>query len=323
MRRSTGGERRLDRVGFHFFAGIDRRLHAPLALVVSPVRDVVGRVASRGLRNGLRLVCHGTRHLLGLIGRLLSFHGGRVTKLRLALSRKSVITCIHDVYTSFLVLSRGGRIRLAFFSTVRSLGVSFSRSGVNGIIVGLLSGTFGFAPSKKHISITLRVSGRVSKELLVGMSSANINVESRSGRQVFRHFCRIRRRRPRRRSANDNVNLDLMHSFIALRRNAIHIISGINSNDIFLIRLPIGRMHMDPPGPTPLARRIRRRRRLLPNVRRRTLSISLLSSVRSGRSRGRGPLTLVISSGRSLITFVGSDLDLCFHVRSTSGNQRT
>lgn len=83
---------RLARSHLIFFAGVDRRLHAPLALVTSPIRvllrsDNVGK----GDHRLLGVIGHGTMTLRRLIDDVLSFQGVRGKGVRLALCHFSLI----------------------------------------------------------------------------------------------------------------------------------------------------------------------------------------------------------------------------------------
>lgn len=254
MGRRVREGRRGTSVGLGFFARINRRLHASLALVVSPLRALVGRCrSSTTLVSGLGVIRHGTLELLGLMGRLLSFEGVSIGKCCLDLSSSSVVSYVRAVYSSFVSLSRGGSVSLVFRSTIPSLGVLFSKSGVERIVVGLLSGTLGFAYGNKQISISINLIRKRSSQrvLRVEITSANINVGRRGERHVFRHFCRISG--PSVGVSSNKNNLDVMHSFIALRSNAIGMVSGAPINYIFIVRVPMGHSRDGPAG----VRRIR------------------------------------------------------------------
>lgn len=65
-------------VGAGFFASVVRRLHAPFALVITPV----SRVLARGgldptVRRSLTLIGEGAERALGVVGRILSLRGVR------------------------------------------------------------------------------------------------------------------------------------------------------------------------------------------------------------------------------------------------------
>ncbi len=156
-RRSLVGERgrrRLSRLGFHFFAGVDRRFHAPLTLVVAPLRVLVHEARSSSLGGRLRGVLGGTGRLLQLIGRLLSFHHLRRGKRRLGLSRIRVGPFVRRGMGLFDRLTRGGGValRYRYYFAPRSC-IYLSEKGAVHVVGGLLSGTVGFAPRGNGVDV--------------------------------------------------------------------------------------------------------------------------------------------------------------------------
>lgn len=304
-RRQTGLRRRrgllLGRVGLGFFAGVDRSLHAPLALVVDPLRVLLSRALSSKVHGGLGAVGGGTRRLLASVGSLLSFQGLSMKTRATRCGSKSVIGFVHRVYDAFRRCTLSRAVDFYFVYRMRGLGVSFSPIGVGGMVGGLLSGTFGCAPSGKRVGMRLchRSSG-----MYVYITSGKRNVVSGSGGRVFRHFCRIRRAS---RGANDKVNLRVTGRCMRLRGKAVSIASGFPGNSMFAIGLPVIAC-------------TDRGRRLLPRL--------LGGSGTPGRlpipgTRRLQCAVLLISSGGSFYDFVSRCLSSRCTVRITCGKTRT
>lgn len=116
--------RRISSVGLHFFAGVSRRLHAPLALVTNPIRCILGGGAlPSSMHRRLRMMRHGASHVLHLIGRVLSFHGVRGGGVGLHVRRVSVIPFMRRVVSGFRSLTRRRRVSFMFRDRVPSLGL--------------------------------------------------------------------------------------------------------------------------------------------------------------------------------------------------------
>lgn len=114
--------RGLSRLGVGFFAGVSRRLHAPLALVRKPVRRLErGRGLSRGKVRCISLVRGGAGRVLRLIGRVLSFHGVRGNGVHLRISLFGLGRVMSSFRGRFEIVTRRGRIDFAFRLTNRSV----------------------------------------------------------------------------------------------------------------------------------------------------------------------------------------------------------
>lgn len=143
------GSGRVCRDGVRFFARVVRRVEAPLALVLTPLRGIVesAKDVKRTVPR-LLIVRHGKGQLLDLIGRLVSFHGMRSKKVGIALISISVGTVLTTIYRHFSLSTRLGGIgvMLAVPSTTYCTGMSPRTFA--GVIDGLLAGTLGFAISR-------------------------------------------------------------------------------------------------------------------------------------------------------------------------------
>lgn len=117
MRHSGRGRVQVRHRGF--FAGTTRRLHAPLALVLSPLRRLLKAIhPSSAICAGLTTVCHGKASLRALISRLLCIRGVRTNVVGLQVSGISVIMLTGRVASPFRRLTRARKVGFA----IRSLG---------------------------------------------------------------------------------------------------------------------------------------------------------------------------------------------------------
>lgn len=116
--------RRLGRAGLHFFAGVSRRFHALLALVVMRMRLLL-RLGGLGpsICGQMLGVCGGTERVHSLISRLLSFQGRRRKFLGLGIRCVSVMSFAGRVCVSFCRCTLGRSIGCGFRRVRRGLGL--------------------------------------------------------------------------------------------------------------------------------------------------------------------------------------------------------
>lgn len=206
-----------------------------------------------------------------------------------------------------------------------------SHGGFSGIVVGALSGTFGFAPATNRVLLSL---ARASRRTCVDVGSDNVNVPGSGLRAVFRHFCRAPTS-PDSHGVNANVNLSLAHSLMRLRCNAVSTHGGRNRGkdgfrrkDRFVVHVPLNGSRL---GPRRVVRRrrvggrrggrltrTRRRRRLTRGGSRptRVLGGSSAAPTSTGKT---GTRVIVIRSRRSVRRCLGTRLSDSFGVHACPG----
>lgn len=123
----------------------------------------------------------------------------------------------------------------------------------------------------------------------VAISSAKVNVSSRTLGRVFRHFCRMRR--PSSDGIKDKVKLRLIGRCMRLRRKAVHMRDRPKGKASFVMQVPV------------------------------SLGVSRRAALTSSASSSQGGL-LVIRSGRSFHRFLGRRLSRACRMVSTPSNRR-
>lgn len=301
----TGGRGRMRRTGVGFFAVVTRRVHAPMSLVVKPLRGVVGSPISlpSAMHSSLGVVSHGDRHLLFLMGRLLSFQGIRRRKVGVGFTSRGVRRLLGTIYRHFRPFVTRRKTQLAMGCPRTSFATVMSDRTMAGLIDGLLAGTDGCAGSRIALAYVMRPRRRA---FVVQIASGNVKVDGRRRGGVFRPFCRTVSGGPKA-----NVNLDVIGDVMRSRGNYVRIRSRIGGKSSFVMALPVRRTRILPRSANAS---------LLggPTVPRKVLRRSLSNS-----PVGRGPAVLVISSGRRVLGFLSDDLTSGCDVLATRSNVRT
>ncbi len=138
------------------------------------------------MHHKLSIMLDRSSQLSDLIRRLLSFSHVRANHLSLA-SRPVGITIVLGRSISVCARLTGGRrVRLILAGPFSRLVIVNSHSHLGRIFVGVVSGTIGCARNTNRILLTAAIRSSVIR---VGVSSANINVPSRSLSHIGRGFC--------------------------------------------------------------------------------------------------------------------------------------
>lgn len=302
--RDLGG-RRLGRRHLHFCAGVARRLHAPLALVLNPLRSLLDSTAlSPGRTGGVDVVRSDTAHLLGLVGHVLRFHGARARGHGLSMTGKSLKRLMRRIKLHCGRLGPGGGMGCRVRVRARSARVFCSTSVVAVVLSGLVDGTTGCA-SRKSVALSLHSMrrGRVGCAR-VDIDSANRNVSTRTLPRVFSHCCRTG---DGCRTSNSKVKLTLIGNLDRLRRKVLGMRDAISAKAAFAL-------HLLARGACPGTVRTRRSVRGGPVSTRR-------AAVASAPARGR-PVMLIMRSGTSVQRCVQDSFASVCRMVATGSNGR-
>lgn len=306
------GRRGLGRRHLHFFAGVARRLHAPLALVLNPLSSVSRSSSVAGtIGRGLTIVRRDTIELGRLVARVLRFEGARASGHRLHMIGTGIISTIRRISLGCRRLTRGPSMTVGFITPRGPVVVCVSGRIVTVVLSGLMSGTVGCA-SRNGVSVDIRHHHDKRHRLMsVAIDSANRNVSTGTLPRVFSHCCR--RGKPRRTS-NANVNLSLIGGLIALRRNRIGMRDGLRRNADFVIALSRGRV-----CPSTL----QNSRGTSTGLRNGSTTSSILGSRRTILDiRGNGLLLLIMRSGERVLSCITRSFVSRFSILGTNSNQR-
>lgn len=108
------------------------------------------------------------------------------------------------------------------------------------ILVGLISGTVGCAPTKSRVILSTTTRKR---DTMVQMDSSNPNVPSRTGRGIFRVFS-AKRGHVSSDHHDLKLKLTLYHAVVTTRNNAVALSSGAPRNYVFAFALPLKRISL-------------------------------------------------------------------------------
>lgn len=148
--------------GAYFFVRATRSIHAPLALVGTPLRRIIrGSVIGTRKVSGMQVTLGDISKLLKLIADLVSFRDASGCALELRISRCRLGDCLRAAYRTFHACTSVESVSVAHRDNFPCLGIQFSGSGVSSVLGGVLSGTLGCAPQNKDVRIHTFTSQRM------------------------------------------------------------------------------------------------------------------------------------------------------------------
>lgn len=210
LRVSRGGRRR-------FITTTSRRLHSPLAMVLSKLRAMRGSRSSARQRRFLSLVQRRKLHVRRLVTSVLLLTGTSTHKVSLRVGSTTPSSLLLYICRGCRGLTTSGKVSLRFsLKSTTCHSYTLSTRHVARILSVLVSGTLSCAPRKKGVLLLL---SRSTRRAVFTITSGKSSVPRRRGTRVFRHFCHASRTRASR--GRFNLNLYATRRVTRTRRKGV------------------------------------------------------------------------------------------------------
>ena len=128
-------ERELYTSKIEFFTNVAHEIRTPLTLIKSPLESVLTeKELPENVKMELEIMDQNAERLLNLTNQLLDFRKNEVAGLHLNLSEGEVVSYVHSICNSFLMLSEKKNVHLTFFSAIESLNMSFDEDKIGKVV---------------------------------------------------------------------------------------------------------------------------------------------------------------------------------------------
>lgn len=115
MEREAERNEEVNQMKFRFFTNVSHELRTPLTLIISPLEGMMKETHDERKQEQLKLMHRNALRLLNLVNQLLDFRKNEVAGLHLNLSEGEVVSYVHSICNSFLMLSEKKNVHLTFF----------------------------------------------------------------------------------------------------------------------------------------------------------------------------------------------------------------
>ena len=116
----------INNMKFRFFTNVSHELRTPLTLIISPLEGMLKETTDELQSTRLQLMYRNAQRLLHLVNQLLDFRKGEMSTHQLSLSEGDIISYVHSVCNSFLLMADKKHIQFSFFSGIDTFSVALS-----------------------------------------------------------------------------------------------------------------------------------------------------------------------------------------------------
>lgn len=292
----------LNQMKFRFFTNVSHELRTPLTLILSPLESLVKEAKDEKVAEKLKMMHRNALRLLNLVNQLLDFRKNEMAGLRLSLSEGDLVSFVHNICNSFLMLSEKKDVRLAFSPAVESLNMAFDADKVGKVVMNLLSNAFKFTPEGGRVEVTVEVPEGRPGWVEIRVADTGIGISDADKEHVFERFYQAEHTGEMPPSTGSGIGLSLVRDFVSLHGGTVSVSDNPGGGSVFTVAIPVKHVEAVALPPEPA-----------------TGKVSETES--SVHQEGKKPLVLVVDDSRDFVDFMKDTLDLYFTVRTAANGQ--
>lgn len=216
-----------------FFTNISHEFRTPLTLIISPLEELINnKVSERTLKKYHELILLNTKRLFHLVEQLLEFRKTESGTKKLQLSKGDIVSFVHDVYSSFVVLAEKNDVKYSFKSTENRVLFYFDKDAIEKVCFNLLSNAFKYTPKGGAIEIAI---SRKNDEVIITVSDTGIGIEEDEKDQIFERFYQVD---GKEMNLGSGIGLAFTKKLIELHQGSISLESVKNEGSTFTVTIP-------------------------------------------------------------------------------------
>ena len=301
----------LNQMKFRFFTNVSHELRTPLTLIISPMESLVKEVKDEKMAEKIKMMHRNALRLLNLVNQLLDFRKNEMASLHLSLSEGDLVSFVHNICNSFLMLSEKKEVRLTFTSAVESLNMAFDADKVGKIVMNLLSNAFKFTPEGGRVTVSVEKPEGRPDSVEIKVADTGIGISDADKVHIFERFYQVEHTGEVPPSTGSGIGLSLVRDFVSLHGGTVSVIDNPGGGSIFVVAIPLKHVATvsipaeSDTGDEPATDKESGVEEPAPPV----------------HQDANKPLVLVVDDSRDFVEFMKDTLDLYFTVRTAVNGQ--
>ena len=241
----------LDHAKSRFFANISHEFRTPLTLIIGPLEQILSGQVPDALRNKLNLMQQNSHRLLTLINRLLDLSRIDSGKMKLQAAFQDIIPFLKGILASFEHPLQENELTLDFHHPEEPIHLYFDKEKLEEVFTNLLANAVKFTPARGRITLSLKKVMTKEEDFPAGflemiIRDTGIGIPREQLAHIFDRFFQVESHE--RKHKGSGLGLALTRELVALHHGKIDVNSqvGENSGTEFILRLPLGKDHLQP-----------------------------------------------------------------------------
>lgn len=229
----------VNQMKFRFFTNVSHELRTPLTLIISPLESMIKETKDERKLGQLKLMHRNASRLLNLVNQLLDFRKNEVAGLHLSLSEGEIVSYVHNICNSFLMLSEKKNVHLTFFSAIESLNMSFDEDKIGKVVMNLLSNAFKFTPDGGRVDVSLELLKGVAETLEIKVSDTGVGISDADKERIFERFYQSERKGNGSSTTGSGIGLSLVRDYVTLHGGVVRVFDNVGTGSVFVVDIPV------------------------------------------------------------------------------------
>ena len=239
LKHKVSVEQEISDIKLRFFTNISHELRTPLTLIISPLEGMMKETHDERKLDQLKLMHRNALRLLNLVNQLLDFRKNEVAGLHLNLSEGEVVSYVHSICNSFLMLSEKKNVHLTFFSAIESLNMSFDEDKIGKVVMNLLSNAFKFTPDGGRVDVSLELIKGTTETLEIKVSDTGVGISDLDKERIFERFYQSERKGDSNPSTGSGIGLSLVRDYVTLHGGVVRVFDNVGTGSVFVVDIPV------------------------------------------------------------------------------------
>lgn len=228
----------INNMKFRFFTNVSHELRTPLTLIISPLEGMLKETTDELQSTRLQLMYRNAQRLLHLVNQLLDFRKGEMSTHQLSLSEGDIISYVHSVCNSFLLMADKKHIQFSFFSGIDTFSMAFDADKVGKIVMNLLSNAFKFTPEGGRVTVMIEHVAGIPDILEIKIADTGIGISDVDKEHIFERFYQAGHKGVEETTGN-GIGLSLVRDFVTLHEGEVKVFDNIGMGSVFVIQFPV------------------------------------------------------------------------------------
>ena len=218
----------INNMKFRFFTNVSHELRTPLTLIISPLEGMLKETTDELQSTRLQLMYRNAQRLLHLVNQLLDFRKGEMSTHQLSLSEGDIISYVHSVCNSFLLMADKKHIQFSFFSGIDTFSMAFDADKVGKIVMNLLSNAFKFTPEGGRVTVMIEHVAGTPDMLEIKIADTGIGISDVDKEHIFERFYQADHKGVEETTGN-GIGLSLVRDFVTLHEGEVKVFDNIGT----------------------------------------------------------------------------------------------
>ena len=226
----------INNMKFRFFTNVSHELRTPLTLIISPLEGMLKETTDELQSTRLQLMYRNAQRLLHLVNQLLDFRKGEMSTHQLSLSEGDIISYVHSVCNSFLLMADKKHIQFSFFSGIDTFSMAFDADKVGKIVMN--SNAFKFTPEGGRVTVMIEHVAGTPDILEIKIADTGIGISDVDKEHIFERFYQAGHKGVEETTGN-GIGLSLVRDFVTLHEGEVKVFDNIGMGSVFVIQFPV------------------------------------------------------------------------------------